>query len=147
MPSEFQSKEAPLPSEFQDAARGMGMESPNFLQSKYRKHRRISRTFFPRNFIPNRGCGLSARTSIKGSVNFPQLTLFTLKQIIISLLQKKTIRGLQCCRGLMMATLSNLFSNSLWAMSSCLLWMASRHPWRRYNHKQLKRTQTSPFDK
>ena len=43
----------------------------------YRKHRRISRTFLPKIFASNWGCGLSARTSGHHAVNLHKLTLFS----------------------------------------------------------------------
>ena len=36
------------------------------LVNYYRKHRRISRTFLPKIFAQNQGCGLSAGTSAMG---------------------------------------------------------------------------------
>ena len=47
------------------------------LERDYRKHRRISRTFLLKIFVSNRGCGLSARTSVHHAVNFHKLTLFS----------------------------------------------------------------------
>ena len=49
----------------------------------YRKHRPISRTFLLNIFVSNRGCGLSARTSVHHAVNLHKLTL--LKELLTSL--------------------------------------------------------------
>ena len=45
------------------------------LEWIYRKHRPISRTFLLKIFVSNRGCGLSARTSVHHPVNLHKLTL------------------------------------------------------------------------
>ena len=59
-----------------------------FLTSlnSYRKHRCISRTFLPKIFAQNRGCGLSTGTSAKGyhTLLFYKLTR-QLKQCPLSL--------------------------------------------------------------
>ena len=41
----------------------------------YRKHRPIRRTFLLNIFVSNRGCGLSARTSVHHAVNLHKLTV------------------------------------------------------------------------
>ena len=43
----------------------------------YRKHQRISHTFLLKIFVSNRGCGLSARTSVHHAVHLHKLTLFS----------------------------------------------------------------------
>ena len=49
----------------------------------YRKHQRISRTFLLKIFVSNRGCGLSARTSVHHAVNLHKSTL--LKELVTGL--------------------------------------------------------------
>ena len=41
----------------------------------YRKHQPISRTFLHKIFVSNRGCGLSARTSVHHAINLHKVTL------------------------------------------------------------------------